>query len=215
MSDIGNRIKILREKQGYTQADLGTLVNVSPRVIGNWEKNINSPSIDNLVDLCVALSTTPAFLLDYPDDDDLTFTEKNLVENYRKIDSRGQQNINIMLQHELSVQKDLLNVTAPTPPAQSDIYNGLNLFLSRKDAQYKDMQQECVKIAELQKSSGSSDLEVARFLWSLGISQFSAGTMLLIRTRLRVPTPELAHIIICYLTGNYKICLPPYSPSNT
>lgn len=214
MSTIGDRIRILRERQGYTQSELGNMINVSSRVIGNWEKSINNPGVDNLVDLCVALSTTPAFLLDYPDEDDLTESERSLIENYRKIDRRGQESIQAMIHHELGTEKDLFEVTAQLPSVHSNISSDLQLFLTRKDPLFEEMRQKCSELDALQKSAGYSDLDVAHFMWRVGLSQFSGGTMYLIRTKLRVPTPELANIITCYLTGNYNINIPACDSPN-
>ncbi|WP_143344114.1 helix-turn-helix transcriptional regulator, partial [Enterococcus faecium] len=43
--EAGNRIKQIREKHGYTMADLGKLVDAnSPSTINNWEKGNNLPN---------------------------------------------------------------------------------------------------------------------------------------------------------------------------
>lgn len=43
METLGERIKRLREEQHLTQAELGDLVGVTARSVGNWERNESHP----------------------------------------------------------------------------------------------------------------------------------------------------------------------------
>ena len=208
MSVTSERIKLLREKQGLTQAELGELINTSQRVVGNWENGNHNPSLDNLVDLCIALSTTPAFLLDFPSEDDLDPDEQELVSGYRKIDQRGQEVVKAALFHQLKYSDTMKNATGGVSRVKTEIPTDTELFVTKKSPHFQKMKEYCKTLAKQQKESGRSDLDVAKFLWTLGFSRFSAGTMLLIRNQLRIPSPLIAQLISNYLTDNYTITFP-------
>ena len=46
--DLGNLIKTLRKKNGYTQKELAKVLNLSPTAISAWELNANKPMMDKL-----------------------------------------------------------------------------------------------------------------------------------------------------------------------
>lgn len=52
---IGERIQLARNERGYSQSQLATMVGVSRGACGQWERNISSPSIENLSMLAVML----------------------------------------------------------------------------------------------------------------------------------------------------------------
>jgi transcriptional regulator with XRE-family HTH domain len=52
MGNIGDNIKRLREISGLTQKQVASQIGKTSNVISNWEKNINSPDIDSVLDLC-------------------------------------------------------------------------------------------------------------------------------------------------------------------
>lgn len=60
---IGDRIRKRRIELGYSQQELGDLVNVSKVSICGYETGNRTPSIDNFADLVNALDTTPSYLL--------------------------------------------------------------------------------------------------------------------------------------------------------
>jgi len=55
---IGQRIKILREKNGYSQATLASKLNISPQAVGKWERGESLPDVFMLADIGVFLGNT-------------------------------------------------------------------------------------------------------------------------------------------------------------
>ena len=49
---LGQTIKSLREKQGYSLNELAKLIGVTKETIIKWENNIHTPRIINIVKLC-------------------------------------------------------------------------------------------------------------------------------------------------------------------
>lgn len=88
MSTLGERIKYARESKELLQSDLAKLVGVkSSAVISNWEKDINKPNADKIVELCNVLDVSVSFLLDYygKSSNDVTALEFSLIKKYRFI----------------------------------------------------------------------------------------------------------------------------------
>ncbi len=54
--DMGTRIKTARKNQGLSQVTLAEKVGVSPGGCGHWERDFNTPSVENLVKLSVVLN---------------------------------------------------------------------------------------------------------------------------------------------------------------
>lgn len=209
---IGENIKAAREDKDLTQSELGRIIGASARVVGNWEKGINNPGLDSLVALCTALDVTPAYLLNYQDASDAASTalsneETALIENFQALDRRGKATI----QHILAYEKEVCGEESADINVKmvvSNIPSDMELTIAKKHPAYPRMRNYCSTIAKLQDASKYSDLEVAKFLWSLGLTDFSGGDMLLIKKKLRVPSPQLAHLITCFLTNNFSIMFP-------
>lgn len=66
---IGDRIRDCRKLKKITQVELASLINRSPQVISNWERGY-TPVIphDDILELAIALETTPNYLLGLTDD---------------------------------------------------------------------------------------------------------------------------------------------------
>lgn len=60
---IGKNIQHFRRKAGYTQAELAEKVGVTNTHISHLETGDGTMSLDSLVDIASALSTTPDYLL--------------------------------------------------------------------------------------------------------------------------------------------------------
>ena len=60
---IGEHILILRKKQKLSQAALGKKVNTSGDIIGRYERNIITPSIDVIIKIADALNVSIDFLV--------------------------------------------------------------------------------------------------------------------------------------------------------
>lgn len=56
-------LKNLRENNGYTQKELGTLISLSEQAISHYENNTNSPNIDTLIKIANIFDVSTDFLL--------------------------------------------------------------------------------------------------------------------------------------------------------
>jgi transcriptional regulator with XRE-family HTH domain len=72
--DIGTRIKIMRKKNGWSQADLATRVGVDRTSISNWEINRREPDISALQKLSSVLDVSISYLTG---ESDLPMPDKN------------------------------------------------------------------------------------------------------------------------------------------
>lgn len=85
--EVGNRIKQIREKHGYTMADLGKLVDAnSPSTINNWEKGNNLPNRKRLEKIAL-LGGTSVEWIKYGDFSDYVYRltqniEKKILKEY-------------------------------------------------------------------------------------------------------------------------------------
>ena len=61
MSDLGSKIKQVREARGYTQDEIAALMGLQRTTISNWEKNVRIPSSDKLIEYARIVGVT----LDY------------------------------------------------------------------------------------------------------------------------------------------------------
>jgi transcriptional regulator with XRE-family HTH domain len=59
MTAVGAYLKTLRQERGLTQKDVATYVDVSIKMIGEWEKGINEPKIGFMARLLEILQGTP------------------------------------------------------------------------------------------------------------------------------------------------------------
>lgn len=60
---IGDRIRILRIKQGITQETLAKQLHVSPQAVSKWENHIATPDISSLIPLADYFEVTVDYLL--------------------------------------------------------------------------------------------------------------------------------------------------------
>lgn len=63
---IADRIKLLREKNGMTQAELARKLGVTRSGVNAWEMGITTPSTQYVVELSLLFKVSTDFLLDMP-----------------------------------------------------------------------------------------------------------------------------------------------------
>ena len=61
--DMGQRIRVLRRKNGMTQEELAEKAGISASFMGHIERGSRIASLETLVLLCNTLKTSPQFLL--------------------------------------------------------------------------------------------------------------------------------------------------------
>lgn len=63
MLDIGNKISELRKKKDWSQGDLATAIGASRDIIGKYERNENSPSVEMALKIARAFDVPVDYLL--------------------------------------------------------------------------------------------------------------------------------------------------------
>ena len=63
MLDIGSKIIALRKKSNLSQSELAKKVDVSRTIIGNYERNENTPSVDILLKIAKVFNVSVDFLI--------------------------------------------------------------------------------------------------------------------------------------------------------
>lgn len=92
---FGERLKELRESYGYSQKHLASLVGVTDSAIANYEKNLNYPKLEVIIDLMNALKCDANFFYqDYiPKANiwELSEEERMIITKYRKLNDHGKK----------------------------------------------------------------------------------------------------------------------------
>ena len=60
---LGKNLKIARQNSGYTQEEVSDILFVSQQTISNWEKEISTPSVNDLVKISNLYQVSIATLL--------------------------------------------------------------------------------------------------------------------------------------------------------
>lgn len=61
---LGQRIQIARLKKGFTQEELGALLEINGKSVSKWERGVAVPSLDHLYKICKILEISLDELLD-------------------------------------------------------------------------------------------------------------------------------------------------------
>ena len=84
--NIGSKIAQLRKELGMSQSDLAKSVEASRTIIGNYERNTNTPSIDMIVKLAKTFNVSTDYLIG---DGELAHYDKEVlkrIEDIEKLD---------------------------------------------------------------------------------------------------------------------------------
>lgn len=84
---IANKLRALREKNGYTQKDIGRIAGKAHTTVASWESAKSQPDIDTLLSLCMLYGVDDVLLeFDYKETPaEVTREEKELLAAYRKL----------------------------------------------------------------------------------------------------------------------------------
>lgn len=63
MSDIGTKIMNLRKRKGLSQTDFAQAIGASRTMVGNYERNVNAPSIEMIAKIAKVLEVSIDFLI--------------------------------------------------------------------------------------------------------------------------------------------------------
>ena len=95
------RIKEAREARGWTQEQLAAEMNTTQQTIQRWESGQTDPKSSAIKEISRLLGATVSFIMNVNDEDcevdtdssSLTANERSLVNLYRSVGSRYQENI--------------------------------------------------------------------------------------------------------------------------
>jgi transcriptional regulator with XRE-family HTH domain len=82
MLNIGSKITQLRKEKGWSQGDLAVQISASREIIGKYERNENSPSIEMALKMSKAFGVTVDFLLG---EGEYSSYDKDTVERLKDI----------------------------------------------------------------------------------------------------------------------------------
>lgn len=85
-----NRLRALRNDRSWTQADLASKINVSPKTIGAWERGTREPPIETITKLSDIFDVSADYLLGKTTQKNtISTTETDDILTMYKIDTRG------------------------------------------------------------------------------------------------------------------------------
>lgn len=116
MLNIGERITQLRKQQNLSQDELAKKAEVSRTIIGNYERNANTPSIEVLIKLAKVFNVSVDYIIG---EGKLAALDKDLlkrIEDIEKLDEATKQHLFfslITLYRTIRLRKLLINEKAP------------------------------------------------------------------------------------------------------
>jgi transcriptional regulator with XRE-family HTH domain len=93
MLNIGERITQLRKQQNLSQDELAKRAEVSRTIIGNYERNTNTPSIEVLIKIANVFNVSVDFMIG---EGELSAFDKDLlkrIEDIEKLDQDTKQHL--------------------------------------------------------------------------------------------------------------------------
>ena len=82
--DIGSKIAYLRKKINISQAELSERVGASRTIIGNYERNLNVPSLEMIVKLAKVFDVTTNYLIN---DNNYSSYDKEIIKRIEAIEN--------------------------------------------------------------------------------------------------------------------------------
>src|SRR5262245_62466416 len=98
MADIfPERLKAVRERRGYSQAELGKKAGLQATAISHFETGSRAPSFDNLRRLSDALSVSTDYLMGRSDTEQMVGpSADNLFRDVEKLSAEDQEMLRVM-----------------------------------------------------------------------------------------------------------------------
>jgi len=91
--NIGSKISTLRKEKGWSQGDLAKQSGVFREMIGNYERNANTPSIEVLINLAKVFNVSVDYIIG---EGELAALDKELlkrIEDIEKLDEATKQHL--------------------------------------------------------------------------------------------------------------------------
>ena len=108
--NIGQKIKLARTKEKYTQEELAEKLSLSTRYISQLERGIAFGSATTITSICNALNISSNFLFeDLIDSNAPTLAqlvEQSFLEDYLKLDEHHKAIVKLLTKQLVQIQKD-------------------------------------------------------------------------------------------------------------
>lgn len=154
--NIGEKIKLIREKKGLTQKQLSELTGINRGTIGNYERGARTPNIEILKKIAHTLDVDINLLID--------LENKNAWKN--NIDILAKHiglNMNVFSDAPIELKERFLNDIADTPIYEMQIQAVLNLIKESNNEELQNLIYTMIKsiIKELNiRNDKINDLEL-------------------------------------------------------
>lgn len=105
MLNIGERITQLRKQQNLSQDELAKKAEVSRTIIGNYERNANTPSIEVLIKLAKVFNVSVDYIIG---EGELAALDKDLlkrIEDIEKLDEATKQHLFFLIDNVIQNYK--------------------------------------------------------------------------------------------------------------
>ncbi|MBL4653655.1 MAG: helix-turn-helix transcriptional regulator [Flavobacteriales bacterium] len=105
MLNIGEQISRLRKKNNLSQVELAKKAEVSRTIIGNYERNANTPSIEVLIKLARVFNVSVDYIIG---EGELSSLDKDLlkrIENIEKLDDSTKQHLCFLIDNVIQNHK--------------------------------------------------------------------------------------------------------------
>ena len=96
-SDIGKRIRAIRQRRGLNQPQLAAQIGVTKNAVTNWETGLSRPDLATIPKICAALHVSADLLLGLPRER-LTEEEKLHLAAWRKLTSPEQASVSTLIE---------------------------------------------------------------------------------------------------------------------
>src|SRR5574343_245065 len=124
MLNIGERITQLRKQQQLSQEELAKRVDVSRTIIGNYERNTNSPSIEILLKIAKVFNVSVDYLIGESNLSSFDKEALKRIEDIEKLDADTKQHLFFLIDNVIqnyktkrAIMKYFLNFLFPCSTA--------------------------------------------------------------------------------------------------
>lgn len=135
MTNVGEKISVIRRSKNMTQVELADKINVSFQAVSNWERGISMPDISNLCELALALDISIDELVD-KSSGTIDSSIVNKLEEYVRANKDVDEDMSDIVNFLNSDKEifDIHKIEPILPFLGKDICNGIfNNYMSRKD----------------------------------------------------------------------------------
>lgn len=105
MLNIGERITQLRKQQQLSQEELAKRVDVSRTIIGNYERNTNSPSIEILLKIAKVFNVSVDYLIGESNLSSFDKEALKRIEDIEKLDADTKQHLFFLIDNVIQNYK--------------------------------------------------------------------------------------------------------------